>query len=240
MGKYFLFLFILSLTFISCSDNSTSFLPTGSICGFVKLYHENRSFYSNFTGAKVQVEGTNHFAITDSSGRYTIEDVPPGIYNIVFSKEGFCIYKMVSKEFSGGGKAYYPTIYLYELTTLTLSTFDISIDTNYYSEYKISGTVPDSQNYYRGIVIFFGHKNVSPDPADYLTLCAAGVFANKLDFLTYMRNDDFLNNGFNLGDSVYALAYPISGFSNYPDPKTGRNYFSGLGKKPLRKAFLLQ
>src|SRR5688500_17338676 len=40
---------------------------------------------STILNAMVQVEGTGHGAISDASGYYTIEDVRPGQYNLIFS-----------------------------------------------------------------------------------------------------------------------------------------------------------
>ena len=40
-------------------------------------------------GARVEVRGTSLSALTDTLGRYTIPDVPPGTFEVVASKEGY-------------------------------------------------------------------------------------------------------------------------------------------------------
>ncbi|MEO8231677.1 MAG: hypothetical protein ABI638_05320 [Ignavibacteriota bacterium] len=49
-----------------------------------------------------------------------------------------------------------------------------------------------------------------------------------------------MQEGFNLGDTVYAVAYSISDYGwGTQDPLTGRYYFYNVGTSPVRSSFVL-
>ncbi len=246
MGKYFLILLVFLLVFTSC-DNNNSPVLTGSMTGFVRLYHDDGTPYRNCSGVKVQLEGKNYYDLTDSSGKYTIKKVPAGIYNVVFSKAGFAVYKLISKDFPGGGEAYYSHVTLLEIPTFEVTDLTIAKDTSINSSYYIiRGTASNKKNYFRNIIVFFGNLDVSSDPLGYKDYDMIQLNSDSLTFYDYISNWELNSNGFQTGDTVYAIAYSISSSAQlysvqfYPDPNSGGVIFTGLGNKGIKASFILK
>jgi hypothetical protein len=240
MAKYFISFLVLLSFLTGCTDQTNSPVLTGSMTGFVILYNEDGSEANNFSGVYVTLEGTNHFGVSDSSGKFLIQNVSAGIYNIVFSKEGFGTYKIIAQEFTGGGEAYYGYIYLSKVPSFTVQSISV-LDSLFSYIHDIICTLSDTQNYYRNIIAFLGHQNVSEKPADYLTTKGGLINMGSSVGHIYIYREFLLSHGFNVGDSVYVMVYPISNeYSTYPDPNTGRYYYVSLGSDPLRTSFLLK
>src|SRR5207253_3143103 len=55
------------------------------------------------SGVEVSIEGTSLKAVTDNNGKCTITNVPPGVYNFLFKKDGFATQVYGQKEFAGNG-----------------------------------------------------------------------------------------------------------------------------------------
>ena len=142
---YFLMLFLFSF-FVSCTETVAPVL-TGNISGFINLYEEDNTRINDRSGVKVFIEGRNNFAYTNKEGRYTIENVEAGIFNIVFAKEGFGLYKIIAREFVGGGDAYVYNIGLTKLPSFNVTSLNIHKVTNQPPYLRISGNLSDARIY---------------------------------------------------------------------------------------------
>jgi len=114
---------------VSCTETVAPVL-TGNISGFINLYEEDNTRINDRSGVKVYIEGRNNYAYTNKDGRYTIENVEAGIFNIVFAKEGFGLYKIIAREFVGGGDAYLYSIGLTKLPSFNVTSLNINKVTN--------------------------------------------------------------------------------------------------------------
>jgi len=227
---------------VSCTETVAPVL-TGSISGFVSLYEEDGTSIKDRSGVRVSIEGRSNFAFSNSDGRYNLENVSAGIFNIVYEKEGFGLNKIIAREFVGGGDAFIYELPLSKLPSYNVISLNIVKSTAQPQTLNISGQVSDARNYYRHIRLFFGKKvSVSNHPKDYLAVNGITVYQDSISFNYSFGNYKtyFLQEGFNLGDTVYAAAYSMSDYGwGTPDPLTGRYYFYNVGSSPVKSSFVL-
>jgi hypothetical protein len=237
----FLILFLFSF-FISCTETVAPVL-TGSISGFVELYEEDGSRINDKSGVKVSIEGRNNYAYTNNDGRYSLENVEAGIFNIVFEKEGFGLYKIIAREFVGGGEAYLYNIGLTKLPTFNVTSLIITKTTGTPPYLRMSGNLSNARNYYRYVILFFGKSaDVSNDPKNYLLTNSIYVYPDSSSFGYSMLDysEYFLDADFSSGETVYVASYSASNsYWGTPDPITGRYYFYNVGTSPVKSSFIL-
>lgn len=240
LKNYFVLLFLFSF-FVSCTDTVAPVL-TGSISGFVNLYEENGTQIKDRAGVKVSIEGRNNFAYTDAEGRYLLENVDAGIFNIVFEKAGFGIYKIIAHEFVGGGDAYLYSIGLLVLPSFNVTSLNIIKTNSSFPYLRMSGNLSDAREYSRMVLLFFGKKeNVSNDPMNYLYVSTAYVNEDSSSYSSSLYYKEYLlDSGFNLGETVHVAAYSSSrDYWGVYDPVTGREFFYNVGTPPVKSSFVL-
>lgn len=232
-------LMLLLIATLSCTDTVAPVL-TGDITGFVYLQDNEGQQIKDRSGVKVSIEGRQNFTYTDSNGKFTLENVSAGIFNIVFEKEGYGLYKIIAREFPGGGEAYLYSTTLFELPAYEVSSVTIVKSSN---NLLIQGSVTGELNYYRNVLIFFNkNSNVSNDPKNYLTLRSVYVYADSLQFSSYIYDykDWFISEGFSIDSTIYLVAYSSTDYwGGYPDPETGRYFYTGIGSNPVKTSFVL-
>ena len=236
---YFVMLFLFSF-FVSCTDTVAPVL-TGSISGFVSLYEETGAQIKDKAGVKVHIEGRNNFAYTNTEGRYSLENVEAGIFNIVFEKAGFGIYKIIAREFVGGGEAYLYSVGLTKLPTFNVASIIINTNPNSFPYLWMNGNLSDARNYYRVVVIFFGKsEEVSNDPQKYLYVTSFNAYPDSSSYSYSLWDKQYLiQSGFNSGETVYVAAYSSSEYWGIYDPITGREIFYNVGTSPVKSSFVL-
>ena len=89
----------------------------GTIVGNVSLYGVDGQLLSAQDGATVQLEGTPYKTTTNARGDWQLNNVPAGIYNVLFAKAGFDSAVDGEFHFSGAGTAFIDHWYLETLTT---------------------------------------------------------------------------------------------------------------------------
>ena len=110
--------------------SSVSSTPlTGTLKGRVQFGSMDRADYPMAPGAAtVSVEGTGISTTTDSLGRWQIDSLPAGTYDLSFTRSGFATRREVGFQFVGGGVAYLPfTFHLWKMTTVTLTDLTATI-----------------------------------------------------------------------------------------------------------------
>ena len=188
---------------VSCTETVAPVL-TGSISGFVYLFEEEGTQIKDRSGVRVSFEGRGNYAYTNKDGRYSLENVEAGIFNIVFEKEGFGLTKIIAREFVGGGDAYLYNIGLTKLPSFNVTSLIITKTTGSPPYLRMNGNLSDARNYYRNVVIFFGKgEDVSNDPKNYLLTNSIYVYPDSSSFGYSWGNykEHFLEAGFNLGDA---------------------------------------
>ena len=103
----------------------------GDIVGRVQLYNIAGQPLNNNAGAEVTLDNTPYTAITDSSGLWTLKNVPAGTYSITFSKTGFSYARDMKLSFVANGILYYqypPYGYPSNLFEIADGTPDLAVD----------------------------------------------------------------------------------------------------------------
>ena len=236
-----LIVIVLFSFFVSCTETVAPVL-TGNISGFIDLYEEDNTRINDRSGVKVFIEGRNNYAYTNKDGRYTIENVEAGIFNIVFAKEGFGLYKIIAREFVGGGDAYLYSIGLAKLPSFNVTSLNINKVTNQPPYLRISGNLSDARDYSRNVILFFGKReDVSNDPQNYLLVNTAYVYRDSTSYSdSFLEKEYLIERGFTSGETVHVAAYSISnGYWGVYDPITGREFYYNVGTSPVKSSFVL-
>lgn len=222
---------------------------TGTISGFVYLADPD-TIYADHRGIEIQIENTTFTTSTDSNGRWSIDELPTGTYNILISKNGFGYFKYTSVQFIGGGEYYIGTRFLTSVPVLPVgldstitNPFAVIILGTLYEE------IPEAD--YHNVLIFFGlSDSVSSNPEYYKYMRSASI---SLGSFSESININILKDiGFNSGDTIYITAFASISFYNYMfggyvgyyyhryiDTITGRYVYTHLGKKSNIVSFQL-
>ncbi|MCX6155654.1 MAG: carboxypeptidase-like regulatory domain-containing protein [Candidatus Kapabacteria bacterium] len=82
--KNLFMIFIAIMLISSCKDNSLLNGKTGDLMGQISDDAGN-----NLSGVKVEVKGISQTYLTDANGKFNIQNLPIGTYDIYFSKTGY-------------------------------------------------------------------------------------------------------------------------------------------------------
>jgi len=233
MNTLFRFCLLFFLIFISCEGAEGPAGPTlrGDLIGNFNLVFDQFGEPMTDKGSiEVLVEGTTpeKKTLTDAEGKFIIEDLPTGTYNLVFSKIGFQTLKIFSLQFVGGAvPLYYGAPTLSELSTTSLEEFSAeATDENnsnpdQYTMVKFSHTITpvSTQDSPRNLVAFM---HTSPDVSN-------SVYTHQINL-----TDDISIIRFNKIASrtkLYAIAYvaPVN-CNAYFDPLQVKYINSCLGE----------
>lgn len=183
----------------------------------------NDSVYNG--GVNVWIPGTNYSTISDSRGYWSLDSIPPGVYDFYFYKQGCDTSIRYDFQFVGNGNTFAGYYYLYEIPKA-----NIILDTAY--------SLIDSESNSLKIIIngrtnmktlftfcFDTSENVSKfseNQISYNSVDSSQVFSLITWLPEYMH--------IQLGQKVYLCAYPGSPSTN-TDYRTGKTRIIGLGKQ---------
>jgi hypothetical protein len=232
MNSLFRFYLLLFLILLSCEGAEGPPGPAlrGNLIGMFSLvFDQFGKPMTDKSGIEALVEGTTpeKKAITDASGRFIIEDLPTGTYNLIFSKPGFQTVKIFSLQFVGGEMPlYYSAPVLSELSTTSITSFAAEVtdenNTNpaKYTMVKFSYTITpaSTQDNPRNLIAFM---HTSPD-------VSGSMYTHQINLTngaSIIRFDKWAS-----GTKLYAIAYvaPVS-CNSYYDPSQGKYINSCLG-----------
>ena len=218
-----------TLVLSSCGENPLDWFnggksSTGNVSGRVIL--QDGQFPSppipltrnEYGGVTVSLVGTNLSTVTASDGSWSIRNVPKGVYDITFHKDGIGPQTISSWQFIGAGDVELPDQYLCLVPTAKLGGIDIQSFKNGQGIRLV--VEPDPTSTPLGTpyhIVFFGSDpNVSHRP---------GTYTHYLyQPWTYLSLDPF----FTAGERVYAVAYPVTQ-CDLQNPISTNN---GRGKDP--------
>lgn len=208
----------------------------GKISGNVILIDTNGVQPSMKNGVNVSIDGLGRSAITDSTGKWSIDSVYTGVYTITISKNNYGSTKHVNYQFIGGGTTFLANDYLSAVPNYSVSnlTYTSGISGgNTYVDIKGNISFTSNQMFGRNILLFIGNSSmVSNDPANYLDVVNAFVIDTATTFTQRITTTEFSHIGIPTGSPAYIVAYASSAaFANssrYIDVNTGRYYYTSL------------
>ena len=233
-----IFLIIVSIMIVSCKKEYPTQVQMGNLVGFVTLYDENDNLILNKSGVNITVNGSSTYKdTTDNNGRFEIDNIPSGIYNIIYSKQGFSETKTIGMQFAGGSNPAFITKVLTkpastttELLKLSIDTSDINISTWIVATLGIKSNVPIG--YLQSVRFYFGlSDSVSYSNYDYTSLNGIYKLNNITDTTTQIQGFEVtrVNGYYKSGTKVYFIAYgATSNYSSYIDLNTGKTIIPGL------------
>lgn len=235
---------------IGCEDD----LPTtqsvkGSITGNVALFKESIAIenhsgipYGDNSGVTVSLEGTEYSTLSLADGTWVLENIPAGIYNIEFEKEGFAWNKLWNVQLVGNGTLEATPLIpvaLFERPSSLVSSFSaewFGIEHNGSAPYiNVTGAIskPSPANGRLSVAIYF-----STDRSDLQNLITLFMPPNR--YITIGPNSREINAtiydtafaNYPSGTVIYLRAYPISGGGVTGDPDhPGRIYNTGISEQ---------
>jgi hypothetical protein len=190
-------------------SDSTEIILNGNITGVILLYDENRNQILDASGVIITLEGTLLTTVTSKNGSWLIKNVPAGIYNIKFTKDGFPTVMYYNIQFVGGGTlaineqrlGHLPSINVTSLRTISSSSMNRII-----AKGSVSSTSTTSHN----IFIFFTRRPIHMSTNMLFDYAMDGyVDKDSLNFKTYaiMNPSEKFKYGFKSGEKLYAVAF---------------------------------
>lgn len=156
---------------------------TGTLKGFVSLVSENGTFQTDASGVAVSVSGTTISANSDVNGKFQLDNVETGTYEIVYTKGSYGVFKRQGISFASGGTA--------GLSSVTLGTIPVSSPIPVLTPTSTSGvsvtvngaltTAATTAQYYR---VYLGKTStIDPlNPSTFVSSQFATVAANSSAF----------------------------------------------------------
>ena len=224
---------IIVLVFNSCVKEGPEGPPgasgsalSGSLVGFVYLYDEYGVPISDKSGVTVTVDGyiPSLSATTNSSGKYQIDNMTAGTYDLIFSKTGYATYKSLSLSFVGGVKPRVFNTTLVQQATTTVSSLTVTFysSTQFTLACTLAPAIP--AGYLRYLRVYYG-KNSTVSSTNYITTAA---FGSSVPAFSSIRSFD--KGNFPSSTSLYVIAYAESYYTYYyQDLLSGLNIYTTIG-----------
>lgn len=225
-------LFILLLLFSSCQETETIQLDLkGSMKG--KIYTLNELGLSNNDNENISIrlEGSEPLleTTTDIEGKYEIDNIPSGTYNIILSKDGYGSHQIQGMMIVGGDEPIYLNYALFEKSKTTIEDLSIEISDNI--EVLIKGIVYHNFIEYwdTPTIRYFIHNENNVSSSNYIktgTIYLDGASGEQMESNIYIYSDTFKT-----GDVMYVIAYGCYGQDfGYYDILSNKNIYTSLGE----------
>jgi hypothetical protein len=225
-------------------DGATGSQLKGDIFGYVDVYDVGGRLLPDKRGVQITSDETQVIAAktttTDSTGRWSLNDLYAGIYSISASKAGYTSGTVSNFQFVGGGKAYLnSTLGIIQLPSFTITSLGLigAITDSLGQQLKIDITPPAVVGENRAFIVVYGKvPTVGINTSDALvTSTVTFTYKQAGSAIFSLRNAiSTLQNtyGMKSGDKVYAVAYPSSAHINnagvYTDPYTRKTVYTRI------------
>jgi hypothetical protein len=248
------------LILLGCGDTLDTRI-TGTMRGYVTAIDSSGSSHDK-SGVKISFDGTDHFTLSDSSGRWEIRNILPGTYNISFTKDNYAMVKMTDYHFAGDGTDYLYTVqFIYQIMRLKASLvlrpfgngfaiFSCRVFQNNNPTESLNGAV----------ILLFGKDSLFSIKNNNSYIYKKDNFGfNSADpFVGYTLEIDssqLVNAGFSQNDTIYCQAFVSNIFflqeydpikkeltfgPSYLDITSGKRIYTGFGDNHSEvKSFIL-
>jgi len=220
MKFYPYLLIIFSVVFYNCEDAK----ETGSLTGYAHLNNE-----STHEGIRVEINQINKYTITDIAGKWVFKDLPQGVYNFTFTKDGFGTYEYFGFDFMGVGDDYFSRfdnhsvepVIMYKIPDYYITSMNYTISAN---QININGTLSKYVDEYFRVILFIGYSSdVSYEPGKNIyydcsyDLDPGDTYSTSIG----IQSDLYFSAGITSGTDIYIRAYAGVCYGSYFDPDIG-------------------
>lgn len=212
MSKYFLLAILFAITFSCTKENEEPVSLPVTLAGEVFTTDEFGYTTSGREDIKVSVGGASTVeSATDEHGKYLIEKLKTGTYNITFSKEGFGTSVIQGLPLLGGNVPVYLNANLIRSSTTQLSNLSVTINNN---QFVLTGKVIHTYPYDTDVngprAIFFLGKEGNVSGHAYQQ-----SFSNVLNYSsgeTFNLTSAIDYKVFPSGTTVYIIGYGVASY----------------------------
>jgi hypothetical protein len=243
---------ILAVLLLGCgknSDHHAIIVPDliqgnntrGNIVGQILLYDEDGKAIADKSGVVVSIDNSTVSTQTGIDGKFQLDSIPAGTYDISYSKEGFGTGKILGLYHAAANHA--TTLIknsesmavnsTLAINNIVIQPFDPSLQ-----QFGVSGLhiVPVFENHSgteKWVHLFFSDNN-NVSAANYKADYKIKVSGTANQFDNYnMTTKWFESLGFTKGQTVYVKAYGDCFLSDaYTDPLSNQVIFPSLSNKP--------
>ena len=227
----------------------------GNITGMILLYDNEGVAVTDNSGVTVSIDNNNVSAKTDATGRWTLDSIPYGVYDLSFTKEGYATGKLMGVDHKANNHA--TTVITHsrplnqisalEITALQISNFDANPTLASLIQAGIAANGVHIQPVFANPsgknkpVRFFFSDNADVSSSNY-AVTEIGRYSgiiNQTDNSNFTLSW-FVGKGFKAGQTIYVKAYG-DGFAqdDYEDPISGSSVFPSLSAKSANASFVL-
>ena len=225
------------LTVVACKDGDDDEVTptTGRIYGNMVLVDEFGVTLSDHSGIRVTTQN-NFYDLSDLTGNYQVNNLAAGSYDLKYEKAGYGTLKKFDIEVvpaaNGGTTIIEDVDSLAPVSSTVVSALTAQlnpVDSTFTFTCNVS-PLPGT-NYPRAFRLFFGNDaNVSVASYEF-TPVKKWVTTTATATITGFERADFYNNGFNSGDTIYAVAYGETIVSStYLDPVSNTTVYPNLNE----------
>jgi hypothetical protein len=249
MKRNFVILLILA---IACGKNSTQnsiVVPNliqaenkrANISGQVLLYDEEGSALPDNSGVKISIDNSTISTTTKADGKWQLDSIPFGTYDISYSKEGFGTGKIMGIYHAATNHS--TTVIAksesmavnssIEITNLVVTPFKPGFEQLGVSGVHIDPVFTNTSGKDKYVRLFFSDNN-SVSATSFLAETKVRSNGAPLQQNNYnLTTSWFESLGFKKGQTIYVKAYGDSFLADqYTDPLTNTTIFPSLSTKP--------
>ena len=203
----------------------------GNITGFVNSVDESGQQLTK-AGVLVTVDGSTPAitATSDADGRFTLNNVRNGTYNLTFTRAGYSTFRRIGVGHVGGDQAtFLGTITLSQVSSQTISSLTSGTFSTTSVNVNLTINSPTPTTLFRAA--FFASTSPNPTSATGTLITSVSFGTGGGPVTSYqtmfgINRFSFNNAGFASGTTVYLAAFgSTSFFASYIDLVTGRVIF---------------
>jgi hypothetical protein len=202
---------------------------TGNVSGFVVLDDQfGNKTYVNVANSKVVINGRTDTTLTDSLGKFTLNNLSTGTYSLNITRTGFgSMIKNFS--FTGGGNTLLSDTRLAAIPNFSVSSVTA---TSTGTTVTVTGNISSGNSFNTQVVVFVGKTtSTSANPSTYLLSSVVTVSSTGTSFTAKFTTDQLYSAGITTGLTAYIAAYGISNTqsaSSYEDLTTGQTVYTAI------------
>ncbi len=222
--------FLATLCLLGCKKEDNAGAPvtpalTGNIVGYVLAFDGDGNRWDD-AGTTAKIEGQAIQSTTDATGRFELQNVKAGTYNLAFTRPGFASTRRPSVSHVGGEQpTFLGQIAISGPSSVTLTNF-VATPGSPGASFRVNVANTGGNDVRIGL---FANEGATPD-------------FNRARFVRglYLREgmasgsifiSDFDNAGFRRGQTVHLFLVGFPAVSDaYLDPATGLPAYPGLGQ----------